>query len=231
MRKYLNKLLAKKGYELQKIGVAIYHLKRLVERKHEIRFIQVGANDGVNFDNIYPFFMDNNCSGLLIEPLPNFFSRLKMNYADKPKIVPLNVALHPSEKSINIYSVNPKSLQKYPHWIAGIASFDINHIRKQGVTEEDIESTQVQCRTLMGLVKEYDLTNLDYLQIDTEGFDDEIIKMIDFSLVRPSVIKFETVHLSETKKKNIVQLLKSNGYRIVDERRDMVAINVETKMI
>lgn len=54
------------------------------------------------------------------------------------------------------------------------------------------------CTSLIQLVKDHDLFGLDYLQIDTEGFDDEIIKMIDFSIIKPKLIKFELVHLSKS---------------------------------
>jgi hypothetical protein len=68
------------------------------------------------------------------------------------------------------------------------------------------------------------MLDLDYLQIDTEGFDDEIIKMIDFSQVKPKLIKFESVHLSLEKKLSTVDLLKSQGYKIIDEGTDMIAL-------
>ena len=35
------------------------------------------------------------------------------------------------------------------------------------------------------------ITNIDYLQIDTEGFDSEIIKMIDLSKYKINRIRFE----------------------------------------
>jgi len=37
----------------------------------------------------------------------------------------------------------------------------------------------------------HDITNIDYLQIDTEGFDSEIIKMIDLSKYKINKIRFE----------------------------------------
>jgi len=37
----------------------------------------------------------------------------------------------------------------------------------------------------------HNITNIDYLQIDTEGFDSEIIKMIDLSKLKINTIRFE----------------------------------------
>jgi FkbM family methyltransferase len=224
VRKFINKFLASRGYEFNKIGRTIYFLDRLAKKQGEISFIQVGANDGISFDNIYPFFKSRKCKGLLIEPLPYFFDRLKFNYADSPNIIPLNIALHPTAEKFDIYSVNPKELHKYPHWVSGIASFNKEHLIKNSVQESDLVIEAVTCKPLSTLIEEYELLKLDYLQIDTEGFDDEIIKMINFNQVKPKLIKFESVHLSSEKKLSTVNLLKSQGYKIIDERRDMVAL-------
>lgn len=224
MRKYLNKLLARRGYEFSKIGRTIYFLEKLAKKQGQISFIQVGANDGISFDNIYPFFKSHNCTGLLVEPLPYFFARLKLNYADSPSITPLNIALHPTADTFDIYSVNPKELYKYPHWVSGIASFNKEHLIQNSVNESDLVADAVACKSLSKLIGEYGLQELDYLQIDTEGFDYEIIKMIDFRQVKPKLIKFESVHLSAEKKLATVKLLKSHGYKIIDERRDMIAL-------
>jgi FkbM family methyltransferase len=224
VRKYINKFLASRGYEFSKIGRTIYFLEKLAKKQDEISFIQVGANDGISFDNIYPFFKSHKCKGLLIEPLPYFFDRLKLNYADSPSIIPLNIALHPTAEKFDIYSVNPKELHKYPHWVSGIASFNKEHLIKNSVQESDLFAEAVACTSLSKLIAEYGLLELDYLQIDTEGFDDEIIKMIDFNQVKPKLIKFESVHLSSGKKLSTVNLLKTQGYKVIDERRDMIAL-------
>jgi FkbM family methyltransferase len=223
LRKYINKLLASRGYEINKIGRTLFFLKKLA-KKGEISFIQVGANDGISFDNIYPFFKSHKCKGICIEPLPYFFDRLKINYDDSPNIVPLNIALHPTAEKFAIYSVNPKELHKYPHWVSGIASFNKEHLIKCNVKEGDLVTEVVACQPLSKVILEHGMLDLDYLQIDTEGFDDEIIKMIDFSQVKPKLIKFESVHLSLEKKLSTVDLLKSQGYKIIDEGTDMIAL-------
>jgi FkbM family methyltransferase len=224
MRKYLNKILASNGYEFSKIGRTIYFLEKLAKKQQEIKFIQVGANDGISHDNIFPFFKGHKCRGVLVEPLPHFFERLKLNYADSPSMVPLKIALHPTAKTFDIFSVNPKALHKYPHWVSGIASFSKDHLLDNGIPEIDLMSESVECTSLTQLVKDHDLFGLDYLQIDTEGFDDEIIKMIDFSIIKPKLIKFESVHLSQSQKYDTASLLKAQGYKLIDERRDMIAL-------
>lgn len=58
------------------------------------------------------------------------------------------------------------------------------------------------------------MQDVDYLQIDTEGFDAEILKSINFAYFMPTVIKFEWMHLTQTEKNEIKILLNLNGYTI-----------------
>ena len=52
----------------------------------EFFVIQVGANDGVHADPINKYIINFNWSGVLIEPQPEIFERLKENYKTKKNI-------------------------------------------------------------------------------------------------------------------------------------------------
>ena len=72
-----------------------------------------------------------------------------------------------------------------------------------------------------------DVTQLDYFQVDTEGFDYEVIKMIDFNVVKPRIIKYESVNLNKDDQKNIMIFLKENGYYIFQEFGDTVGFKLQ----
>lgn len=223
MRSLINKIIKPYGYEIKRIGRAIGILKSLARKQERIKFLQIGANDGVSFDDIYSFIVGHNCEGVVVEPLKYFFDRLSLNYLAYPKVKPLQVAIHPSESNFAIYSVKQSKLSNYPHWACGIASFNRGHLINLGVKEDDIEKQVVPCIHLMELIRDNDLFDLDYLQVDTEGFDAEIIRMLDFSRCKPSIIKFESGAMSKETKSDILRLLKSNGYKFYEEKRDVVA--------
>ena len=76
----------------------------------------------------------------------------------------------------------------------------------------------------------HNITTIDYLQIDTEGFDTEIIKMIDFSKFKINTIRFESwtfstdcftkFHNDKSNElgvngvNNAIDILKKNNYTI-----------------
>jgi hypothetical protein len=75
----------------------------------------------------------------------------------------------------------------------------------------------------MSILSEYKMLDASLLQIDTEGYDSEVIKMIDFDFFRPKLIKYEHVNLTpkailETKEKLI-----ANGYNCYKCGNDTIA--------
>ena len=57
--------------------------------------------------------------------------------------------------------------------------------------KEDMVKIQTTSITFDKICSNHNITNIDYLQIDTEGFDSEIIKMIDLSKYKINNIRFE----------------------------------------
>ena len=48
----------------------------------------------------------------------------------------------------------------------------------------------------MKIINDSNYNSIDLLQIDTEGFDYEVLKMFDFNTYRPVIIQYEHFHLS-----------------------------------
>lgn len=223
MRKYLNRLLSPLGYELRRLDPFETQFSKLLESRAAPKFVQVGANDGVRFDGLYAKATRYGCPGLAIEPLPDMYERLKTNYAPHKQVECLNMAVHATARSVELYRVAPRAATGYPDWATGIASFNREHLLRHDIRSEDIEPLVVLCAPLMELVTARGLLDADVLQIDVEGYDAEIVKMVDFERFRPKLIKFEHKNLSSQDRESTVNLLRSKGYRIESASGDTVA--------
>ena len=96
--------------------------------------------------------------------------------------------------------------------------------------KNDMVKITTKSITFDTICSNHGITDIDYLQIDTEGFDSEIIKMIDFSKYKINTIRFEkwpfksnsfTEHnkqlandLGESGLLNTINKLKDNNYTI-----------------
>lgn len=90
--------------------------------------------------------------------------------------------------------------------------------------------TTVMCSTFTEIVSEFSLADINVLIVDTEGYDLEVLNMVNFETVRPTVIRFEhgfssglmtNDQLSET-----ISQLNSLGYQVFVEEHDATAVLV-----
>ncbi|CAM3671582.1 FkbM family methyltransferase [Flavobacterium chungbukense] len=153
-------------------------------------FVQIGANDGISFDPIYELVTKEKVKGIAIEPMPDIFKLLEKNYDKHPNVKLLNLAIHKDQTEMKMYRVDPKKTN-YPDWTKGTPSFNKDHHKLGNIPEYDIIEESVKCISFDALIKEYSINRIDLLQIDTEGYDLEIIKMINFNQISPRIISFE----------------------------------------
>lgn len=225
-------------YKLYIRNYKLYSFKRSLEKtfktNKEFSFIQVGANDGISFDDLYDFVTKRKSFGVVIEPVKSYFEELKSNYLNFPNIVPVNMAIFHQKDVLDIYKINPEKSSIYPDWVKGIASFDKEHHKKTNIKAEDIIIEKVEADHLMNIIDSNfkgDYSNIDLFQVDTEGFDYDVIKMIDFKKLHPKIIKFESVNLNDLQKKELAKKLNKEGYVLFNEGGDSIALDLKKVLL
>ncbi|HEX3048659.1 MAG TPA: FkbM family methyltransferase [Bacillota bacterium] len=137
-------------------------------------FLDIGAYDGVFLSNSYIFERYRNWTGLCVEPNPDLFAQLIKNRNCKC----LNLCISNQIGKSNflkisgpcnvyggiIHNLDPKHQQLIDEEIA-----------KYGGTKEIIE---VDCWTINDLIENYQIQYIDYLSLDVEGGELEILKSV-----------------------------------------------------
>ncbi len=207
------------GVGIEKVSPMKEMIKILSERQDSVRFVQIGANDGVSFDDFAEWVKEYQLTGVCVEPIPRYYEVLALVYRDLPGVKTLNAAIHPSETSATIFSIKPSKVRIV--FQNGWASFNREHLKKLGAEDHEIQEETVACVTMSAVYEKYFRgERVDVIQIDAEGFDAEVIKNIDFALFRPQIIRFEHTHLNEKDLKETCDLLKKHGYVTRSEYRD-----------
>jgi len=150
-------------------------------------FVDIGAHDGISFSNTYHFETDNGWTGLCIEPIPEVFAALQKNR----KAICVQGCIAPQNGTAKFLR-----LTGYTEMLSGLADkYDPKHksrieneLRIHGGTAEEIE---VQCFRLNDLLRQHGLFHVDYLSIDTEGNELDILRSIDFDMFRIDIIDVE----------------------------------------
>lgn len=204
---------------------SVQHFLQLYSRhhNHNVQFIQVGANDGKSNDGdqIYPFVKMFKWKGILIEPVPYLYNSLINNYSRIKNLSFENVAIANKPGITTFYYFNDPS-----GWYNQLGSFNKVHLenhKKSNNIPLDINEIEVKCETINNIVKRNNLNHIDILHIDTEGYDFQIIKSINFELVKPNVIIYENRHLSENENKTCELLLKQHNFSIYRLQFDTIA--------
>jgi len=192
----------------------------------EFFFVQIGANDGVRCDDSHHFITRHKLRGIVVEPLSDMFAALSRNYAEHPQIIKVNAAIHATEKSMTLYRIRQDA--NVPDWCHGIASFDKQHLLQAEHKIPNLASyiieEEVPCVTIAQLLEEHGVETLSFLQIDTEGYDFEVIKSLDFTRWKPRVIRYECATLSPADNRACIELLIEQGYQLLDDRNDVIAV-------
>lgn len=200
-------------------------------RRRRFYVMTVGAFDGIQNDPLARFARTHRARGILLEPQPGAFVRLKNNHESSPDIVLLNAAIDEHSGSRVMYYVDSPP-DRFPSWTEQVASFDYDHVAKHesqvpGLTKS-IRELLVPTISFRDLLERYSVVAIDVLLIDAEGFDAKILSWFPFDRIRPGVIHYEAVHIEPVQLQALRARLQERGYVIVtsDPSNDDVAVRL-----
>ena len=208
----------------------------LFDQKKINCLIQIGANDGLRFDNLNYYIKKYKTKSILVEPIKKNFEDLKNNYKEYNNIIFENLVISVNNEISYLYKVNPLKLKNYlgDHYI-GITSFDKNHLIKHGVKKNDIIEEKVDSISINNLIIKHNLNKFDLLFVDAEGYDADIVSdFLATSLIRPIIIleylhipnkKFEDLVNQLTEKKYVYFSLNENMFCFPEENRNFINFN------
>jgi FkbM family methyltransferase len=183
-------------------------------------YVDVGAHDGISINNTLYFEKNNNWRGINIEPIKKVFDNLVIN---RPNNINLNCAVCNNDGETDfLCNIG------YTEMISGIKdNFDIRHLHR--LQRENIqygsitEVIKVETKKLETILHENDISHINYLSIDVEGAEFEVIKSINFDKVFIDVIGFENNYNDVSVP--IVEYLQNKGFIIIHKSLDIFMIN------
>jgi FkbM family methyltransferase len=187
-------------------------------------YVDVGAHDGISINNTLYFEKNNNWTGINIEPIKNVFDKLVMN---RPNNINLNCAVCNNDGETDFLCNTG-----YTEMLSGIKdNFDIRHFyrleHENKIMGSTTEVIKVKTKKLETILDENNIKHINYLSIDVEGAEFEVIKSIDFDKVFIDVIGFEN-NYNDTSVP-IVDYLQNKGFNIIHSSLDIFMINTMSK--
>lgn len=192
--------------------------------------IEVGANDGKTGDPLYKIIKQNpNGKAILIEPVPYLFERLKKTYSDCSHCIFENIGIASESGHMPIYYADSDarlSMPNLPDYFEELASFDRSRIANLlGTQGESFMCEElVETMSLKTLMERHKVTHVDLLQIDTEGYDFEVLKTFPFNVTKPKVVCFEHCHFTEEDRSASREMMLRNGYHVEKWGKDFLCV-------
>lgn len=205
-------------------------LKKYSDYNENVSFIQIGSNNGVSADPIHHLIIENNWSGILIEPVSYLYDELKKNYNSiRNRLVFENCAIATECGELKFYRLRKSESPGLPFWYDQLGSFNkevvMQHRDSIPAFDELFMEDKVRAITFNHLIQKHSVKNINLVQIDTEGYDYEILKMIPFASLDIDLVMFENRHLSDKDYKSAIKLLKQNDFVVGNLYKDTIAVN------
>jgi FkbM family methyltransferase len=201
-------------------------------------FVQIGTNDGD--DEFNKFVRSYHPSQLiLVEPNSDLNDKIKESYKGISCTI-INAAVMDKTRGL-VKLVHPKNRFNGNGKCVSNGHYIDKHFSLLPMDDwgDDFVEIQAPSITFTDICKMNNIKDIHYLQIDTEGYDAEIIKSIDFKKVNIDIIKYEDWSFSEdsfqrhgNKGKDygvsgmrfVAHMLLNLGYTITKESTDILAV-------
>jgi FkbM family methyltransferase len=180
-RRVIN-FLSEKSYKSNNKYNFINLLKKLLNNE-KIIALDVGAQGGFNSDCFFPNKYDEFFEEILIEPIKDEAKKI-----NKGKFI-INKGLWSKRERKKLFILD-KRLGSSSMYQPDKKSFDLHNIKNKDFDKYEITRTiEIECDTLDNQLSELSIEKLDYLKIDTQGAELDILK--GMGNYRPLLIKIE----------------------------------------
>lgn len=182
----------------------INFLLDIISRDKKKRYLDIGAN--------HPFYLSNTAllykkggSGILVEPDP-YFANLIRKKRGRDKTLECGVHFS-GEKSSDFYIMDAPTLNTF-------SKEEMQRYTQMG--HKLVRTINVSLKGINEILAEAGA--LDFMNLDIEGLDFQILQLIDWQKYRPKCICVETINYEKTKepKKDhkIIEFMNTQGYML-----------------
>jgi len=178
-------------------------LQRIFEYSEPGFYVDIGAHHPKRFSNTY-YFYKKGWRGINIDATPG---SMKLFNKRRGEDINLEIAVASEKREMTYHIFNEPAVNTFDEKFADKAIDDgCELIRKQ----------KIETKTLKEILVEHLPKNkkIDFMSVDVEGFDLEVLKSNDFDLFRPAYILVEChgVNMNEIQNDDVYNFLREKNY-------------------
>lgn len=186
-------------------------------------FLDCGSNDGITFSNVYALALQG-WGGYCIEPSPKAFAKLEDNYKDLENVFLLNAAITPTDigDKIGFFESGAHISESDISLLSTVKEGELerwkgsnNHFEKTIVNAISFEKFYSNC-----------ILKFDFVSIDCEGLDLELLKAMPLSNMGVELICLEHNSNASVKQQMIDYCFNHGLSNILLENAENIIISI-----
>jgi FkbM family methyltransferase len=157
--------------------------------KTNVKYFDIGSSDPLYGNNTYLFYLSGS-SGILVDPNIEYENAYK-KHRSKDLFLNFGVAGNSidKEKELFYYHLTAKTLNTFDKNLVDIYCSKVSE-KNYGIQKIE-KVNNVKIVNINYLIENYVKFNIDFVSIDVEGYDLEIIKSWNFNKWKPKIICIE----------------------------------------
>jgi FkbM family methyltransferase len=174
--------------------------------------VEIGAADGISNSNSR-MLIESGWSALLVEPNPNNYQKLVNLYKHNNLVILSNTGCASISQNRDFFVDNNDECQQ-------LSTFSIQQVNKcKKIYNCKFDQIQIYTHKTSDLLDKYNISQIDFLSIDTESYDLEVVKGIDFNKVKIDLICIEDIEASDLlKQQNYIECHSTTGNTFFKKR-------------
>jgi FkbM family methyltransferase len=174
-------------------------VEKIFKHRRNGFFVDIGANDGIHISNSYYLERQLGWSGICVEPMPQVFAQLGQNR----KCICVQGCVAAQDGEAEFLEVEGNEM------LSGLAS-TLNQTHRERIIGHRIKKLKLPCFRLDTLLRQHKVTQVDFMSIDTEGSEMEILRSFDWKGIQINVLCVENTYHGDL----LAEFLYDRGYRL-----------------